>query len=248
MSNLPIPQFPQDFYLNELCKKKLPPCTALNGITANTLSQELNLIGANSIKFYVEITGAGTIQIDILGSSVSGGTFVSNGVSKYFSTSQSFMLPCTSDFIKVQLTILSGTPVVTVRAQGLVDVGVDDVTPRYKDLGQVINSVNIAAGATVYSNWIDNVQWVRSLITLSQSDQTYDINMQRRDTALSSTTESQLVAGLPASPGQYISRLFIGVNASGTNGIPGYSFRVAMKNISASVNTYAKLNMQIMGV
>lgn len=35
---------------------------------------------------------------------------------------------------------------------------------RYKDLGLVIDAVNVAAGATVYTPWYDNTQWVKNIL------------------------------------------------------------------------------------
>lgn len=241
MSDLPIPVSNVDLYLNELCKRKLLPILALNAVNTNSLSSELNLVGANSIKFYVEITGTGTIQIDVLGSSASGGVFVSNGTSRYFSNSQSFMLPCTSDYVKVQMTVLSGSPIVTVRAQGLSDSGVDDVIPKYKDLGEVINTTNIVAGAIVYSDTFYGLHWVRNLFILAKSSQIFDIAYLAIDTnGLSGAWHTPLQTSNGPAAGVWIPLKFTTVL--------GYACKFAIKNPSAATATYANMKVQLMGV
>ena len=249
MSNLPVPQSRNDEYLNELCKRKLAPLVALNAVNANSLSPELNLTGANSIKFYVEITGTGTVQIDILGACESGGVFIGNGVSKYFSTSQSFMLPCTSDFIKVQVTILSGSPIVTVRAQGMSDVGVDDVVPRYRDLGECINGVNVAAGASITSPYYDGVWWVKNIISMTSSDQVADFNITRRDVGSINDWSSATKQSLPASGVNWQAfQIGTGVAVGVSSASLGYSAKFVLKNASANTATYLKARIQLMGV
>jgi len=244
MSNLPEPQSRNDEYLNYLCQRKLTPLVALNAVATNSLSQELNLTGANSIKFYVEIIGTGTVQIDILGACESGGVFIGNGVSKYFSASQSFMLPCTSDFIKVQVTVLSGTPTVKVRAQGIIDAGVDDVVPKFKDLGQVITATNMAAGAMISSNFFDNLQWTRYWRATYQSDQTIQVGVCNRDTTLATNWGDYNSSSCPATG----SSSWGGIAVTNQYGTLGYSAKFTVKNNSASANTFARLNIQLMGV
>ena len=233
-----------DKYLHYLCQRKLAPIVALNSVSVNATSAELDLIGANSIKFYVEITGTVTIAVDVLGTCESGGVFISNGITKYFSTSQSFMLPCTSDFIKIQFTKLSGSPIVTIRVQGMSDIGVDDVVPKYRDLGQIINGVNMAAGAIIASSFIDNVQLVRGWRALYQSDQTCIIGIWNRDTGLIVNWGEYSSASLPITG----SASWGGQGALSASSLLGYSAKFTLKNNSASANTFANLRLQLMGV
>jgi hypothetical protein len=115
----------------------------------------------------------------------------------------------------------------------------------YKDLGLVIDG-SIAAGATLSSNWFDNVSWVRNIVMLSQSDQQYDIQIYVRDIA-GVGTSSILAAYTPASNQAANGTAWRVTQLSGTNALLGYSVQFRLKNSSASPNTFARLRVQILG-
>lgn len=120
----------------------------------------------------------------------------------------------------------------------------------FKDLGLVIDATNMAAGATVYSNWVDNVEWVRNGILLAQCDQQYDIQQQVRDSNSISAYATNIIATqiAVASPNWAMAKLLQSSTSTGLSAVFGYSVRFGLKNSSASPNTYGKLRVQLMGL
>lgn len=108
----------------------------------------------------------------------------------------------------------------------------------FQDLGLVVDATNMAAGATVYSNWYDGVDWIRNIIALSSSDQQYDIVIKRRDTALNES--GMTLKSAQASSGSLATNTF--------SALLGYSVCFGIKNSSASPNTTAKLRIQMLGL
>lgn len=117
---------------------------------------------------------------------------------------------------------------------------------NYQDLGQVVEGLNMAAGATVYSPYYTDLEWVRNVICLAQSDQQYDIGHQRKDTSGAIDSTNNTI-------GSNLSALLAPNYRSTTNpslgiGLLGYSTRFYIKNSSASANTYARLRVQLIGL
>lgn len=115
---------------------------------------------------------------------------------------------------------------------------------RYKDLGLVIDAVNVAAGAYVYSAIIDKTKWVSSITTHSQNAQTCDIGMQPLDSTLdlstyivNTITAQAIIVGAwaPSSVSQTSAPAFRRSKA----------IRVFMKNTSGVVATSMKLKLQL---
>lgn len=113
---------------------------------------------------------------------------------------------------------------------------------KWEDKGLIVSGTSMAAGATVYSNWFDSVDWVRNLIYLAQSDQQYDVKVQRRDSSGAASGDGGLSADAQALTGVGVYRTHIN-----SNSFLGWSARFGMKNSSASANTVAILRMQFLG-
>lgn len=111
---------------------------------------------------------------------------------------------------------------------------------QYKDLGLAIDATNIAAGATVYSNWIDGVQWVRTVTLLCSTDQQYDIYFTVRDSSGTIGSDVSIVTAQAAASGWWRRHY--------ANNQYAYSVRFGIKNVSASLATNAKLKVQLVGI
>jgi hypothetical protein len=118
------------------------------------------------------------------------------------------------------------------------------ISGGYQDLGLVIDATNMAAGATVYSNWYDNVEWVRNSIVLVQTDQQYDLLSQIRDSQGNiDGNGSSIAATQSANTTNFRKHI-----STGANSIFGYSVKYGLKNSSASPNTYGRARVQLMGL
>lgn len=118
----------------------------------------------------------------------------------------------------------------------------------YSDLGAIIDTTNMAAGATVYSNWIDGIDWVRNILIMAQSDQQYDLGITRRDSFGVVTSDYVLITNNAANSGSYRPFIANATSLVATSGLTGYSARFFIKNSSASPNTIGKLRVQLMGL
>jgi hypothetical protein len=116
---------------------------------------------------------------------------------------------------------------------------------KYEDKGLNVEGLNMAAGAVVYGSWIDNVDWVRNLVILAQSDQGYDLVMQRRDTSNAASFDTNPVTGQTTTGGSSSWRTHA---IAGASALLGYSTRFGIKNSSASANTFGRLRVQLMGL
>ncbi|NRD80272.1 hypothetical protein HPT25_23400 [Bacillus sp. BRMEA1] len=114
---------------------------------------------------------------------------------------------------------------------------------KIQDLGIVISATNMAAGATVYSSLITGTPWVRNLLMLTQSDQQYDIGVSRVDTSgiQDWTTWVSTNNGSTASSWRP-------VQVVGASALLGVSAKLAIKNSSASANTFANVRAQLIGL
>jgi hypothetical protein len=113
----------------------------------------------------------------------------------------------------------------------------------FQDLGLFLEGLNMAAGANATSNLISNTAWVRGIVLLTQSDQQYDIGIQRVDSAgtidwISWTTTAQPSTG---------SSQWRPIIYSGATALVGVSFKFVIKNSSASPNTFARIRVQLLG-
>jgi hypothetical protein len=115
---------------------------------------------------------------------------------------------------------------------------------KYEDLGLNVEGLNMAAGAFVYGSWIDNVDWVRNIVFLAQSDQQYDVVVNRRDKAGASSWDYNIATAQSAVTGSN----WRAHPANGVNALLGYSARIGIKNSSASSNTYGRVRVQLMGL
>lgn len=123
----------------------------------------------------------------------------------------------------------------------------------YRDLGLIIDGGAVAAGAVVYSNYFDDMGWVRNMALFIANDQSVDVMLTRRDQSGAADYSTQLKAASPATGGSnnWVSYVVppVSGNSITTNGaVVGYSFRLGLKNVGASPTTYAKLKAQLMGI
>lgn len=112
----------------------------------------------------------------------------------------------------------------------------------YKDLDLVVDAVNMAAGATVYSDYYTDLEWVRNMLIFASTDQQFDIMIKNKDNAGTipnayATNSNQ--SAQPVSYGRY--------PVNGTSALLGYSACFGIKNSSAVPNTFGKLKVQLIG-
>jgi hypothetical protein len=118
----------------------------------------------------------------------------------------------------------------------------------YRDLGLIIDATNVPAGAYAYSNYFDNMQWVRSFAAMVGCDQAYSLHINLKDTSgathgdsvVNSVVSNQSATGGAANLRQHR----VGQNAPG---LLGYSARFAVKNEGASPAAI-RLRMQLLGL
>lgn len=114
-----------------------------------------------------------------------------------------------------------------------------ELNNKYLDLGLAVEGLNMAAGAIVNGNWIDNVEWVRNIIFMTQSDQQSNIIITRRDK--SGTVDwGTTLANIGATSNAWA--------GSVTTAPLGYSIRISVKNSAAVANTYARIRVQLLGL
>jgi len=119
---------------------------------------------------------------------------------------------------------------------------------KYLDLGLAIDGVNMAAGATVLSEWINNVSWVRYIIAQVSSDQASQLVAYRRDSSLEIIDWGSTLATITAGGVSYVPIAAMPQqSATGASAILGYSARFGIKNTAAVPNTFAKVRIQLMG-
>ncbi|MDA8212148.1 MAG: hypothetical protein M0021_09765 [Clostridia bacterium] len=115
---------------------------------------------------------------------------------------------------------------------------------RYQELGLVVEGLNMAAGAIVYGSWIDNAEFVRNIVTLTQSDQQYDVGLNRRDSTLNADSGATVLAtNQPAITTAWRPALGVGAAA-----LVGYGVMFYVKNSSTAANTYARVRAQLLGL
>lgn len=119
---------------------------------------------------------------------------------------------------------------------------VDPSGARFSDLGLVIDASGVAAGAFVYSSWIDEVQWVRQVLLGAQGDRTHNVGLYRRDSSLTDiggvTVASDQTANSPS---------WRAIYGSGTTGVLGYGCRFFLKNQDGTNPATLRLRVQLMG-
>lgn len=135
---------------------------------------------------------------------------------------------------------------VVTPADGINSDGSENVVSigKYQDLGQVITGTNMTTGTIIYSATISNAQWVRNIVLLTQSDQQYDIGIQKIDSSGIADFITWISTNLSATgTSSWRTLTFIGVN-----GILGASAKIVLKNSSASANTVGNVRVQLMGL
>lgn len=126
---------------------------------------------------------------------------------------------------------------------------VDPSGSRYQDLGLIVDASSVAAGAFVWSSYLDNIQWVRNLVFLVKSDQLYRVFIAARDTngiSNSDANNDSLINSTPASGSTY--RLHRAGTAASNPGFLGYSAKFGVKNEGTLQASLIQLRMQLLGL
>lgn len=120
--------------------------------------------------------------------------------------------------------------------------------PYYQDFGLILDAGAVAAGASVWSNYIENLGWANSYVFMSSCDQLYDIQIMRKDSSGQADFGNNFSIGNTA----VVAGAFRPQVCSLINGITsaffGYGVRFAIKNNGAVPTTFAKLKIQCGGV
>jgi hypothetical protein len=111
--------------------------------------------------------------------------------------------------------------------------------PRYQDIGAVISDEEVAAGASVYSTWIDSVDWVRSIVTLTQGSQSYEVGYERRDSTLVGGGWPQVYLSAPPT-------LYDTWRSTSASVVFGYSVRFVIANKGTQAGIFS-LRVQLAG-
>lgn len=117
---------------------------------------------------------------------------------------------------------------------------------RYVDLGQLISAEAVAAGATIYSSFVDNVQWVRWVILFGQAGNTWEAGIAKRDSSGAVASNEPWLSSQPANAPLWKPITSTPVSGPCTPGILGYSTKFYIKNVSVSVCDMA-LRAQLIG-
>jgi len=112
--------------------------------------------------------------------------------------------------------------------------------PRYQDIGAVIDEEEVAAGASVYSGWIEDVAWVRNIVALTQGDASYDAGYERRDSTLvgGGWAQNYLSSASATAPGTW--------RATSTAVIFGHSVRFVVTNRGTEEGVFSA-RIQLLG-
>lgn len=171
-------------------------------------------------------TGAGTDSVELMGLALpKAGGAVAGGTD--------------ADPIATKLTgstIPDNQPVPT-RSQG----------SKYQDLGLVLDNNNVAAGATVYSSYIDNVEWVRNAVVFTVANQQYDFVVARKNTEGAEDWASTIFTG-QTSHAAYRPVVLVSSSSLNASAVFGKSVKFGIRNTSASTMTNAKIKIQLMGL
>lgn len=117
------------------------------------------------------------------------------------------------------------------------------IDEKYRDLGEVINATNVPAGGFIFSGWYDEIQWVRQIVFLSKSDQTYDYGIYRRDSSGQQEYQGATLKSNASGNTTWIPNTYIGSGC-----LMGYGVKFYVKNSSVSTNTLLILKTQLLGV
>ena len=112
---------------------------------------------------------------------------------------------------------------------------------KAKDLGLYLDAGVLAAGASLYGNWVDNLEWVRNVVIMIQNDQTAQMVMARRDRQLAAGwgTNVGTAGGVTSSTAWSEQQVAV---------IVGYGAKFGLKNTAAAPTTFAKLRLQLLGM
>lgn len=125
---------------------------------------------------------------------------------------------------------------------------INDITSPYQDLGLVVEGLNMAAGAVVYSEYYDSVEWVRNVFAMATSDQQYNIGLRRRDTSGQSDFGAAWATNQAAPAGGTYRGHPLPASGTSGHGLLGKSAAFYIQNTSTVSNTYARLRVQLFGL
>ncbi len=105
---------------------------------------------------------------------------------------------------------------------------------RYEDMGAVIDAAGVAVGAGVYTDYLDNVPWIRYIVMLVDASQNWDMGCVRRTASGVASAAAAWLSSQPAT-GDGARQLVYGPQSGElTNAVLGYSAKFYLKNVGAS--------------
>ena len=120
--------------------------------------------------------------------------------------------------------------------------GSTPISTAYRDLGTYIDGTEIAAGATLWGEWITDTQNYKNLVMMSKVDQAFSVLYGVSNSAGEMTGAN----GMTFKSGCAVSASYFEEIRSANFPLP-YGCRFGIKNTSATPTTIAKLLIQLMG-
>lgn len=197
-------------------------------VNTNQTSGEIDCSGYNAIAINVTVTGTGVAFVKLKASLISGGTFNDYVDVGLFGSSRPIIIPRVLDFVKVDLTVKSGTATYTVDVQPC-NVPNDMHKPTFKEYLLAINQTGVAANTDSNTFDIYNCEWVKSVSMFAQCTQDYEVYYTRICSDGSVTGSTKVGSTNTANGGWWRDHII----ASNTMP-PAYGFRFKLKNIGAS--------------
>ena len=112
------------------------------------------------------------------------------------------------------------------------------------DLGLYLDGTVIAAGATLYGDWINDLDWVRHIVLFVKTDQTCTILTSRKNRASVEAIANILLASTGLTGGSVVRF----TSAAPPVSLLGYSAKFGINNIGAVPTVVAQLYVQLLGL
>lgn len=113
----------------------------------------------------------------------------------------------------------------------------------YEDLGQIINSADIANDAWAWSETFNSYHWVRNMIFQIISNTAHEIWLAKVSTDNTKVGEAILIKD---SLGVTDPTYYTVTTITGENSIVGYAFKIGIRNKSGSGDMTVKCNLQVL--
>lgn len=220
------------------------PQIVFAAIAATTTSSTINLTGYNSSELFIEITGTGVWKLEALVSSNANGNFIPlPWPIGFYSSSVKVDMPKVANFVKFVATEVVDGSTLTLTAQPSPNFSMTQIPP-YDDKGLIINQSNVASTGTttLYSPWFDNMQWVRNLhLAIYCAGGNFNLSLNTRDTSQQAFDDTSLKSGESAAA------YFRTYRYAPSNGVTGWSFRIAIVLTAAVTYSNVSAKLQVLG-